>query len=246
MPAIGRIAVPERLFPDKNFTITGPQLAALKKWEPRGGEAFTVSDPENNLFRARLISLSDESASLAAFEETGPAEIGPDIMLLQALPERERMELILQKATELGVSCILPFKSEKSISLEELDARQKRSHNWGAIVLKAAKQSRRPDIPELLPYASFEEALRLTNESDFKIMLSERPGIEGLKGLLDRTKGPVRAAILLVGPEAGLTDKEAKKAEEAGFAPASLGQRILRTETAAIFGVGILRYEFGG
>lgn len=245
MPAIGRIVASERLFRDKGITLRGPGLCALMLWEPRPGEAVTVSDPDGRLFRARLVAISGESADLKVFEEIGTAETGPDITLIQALPERERMELILQKAAELGVTRVLPVKTAKSISIEELDSRQRRSHNWGAIVLKAAKQSRRPDIPEILPYEDLDGALGLAQGTGLKIMLSERPGIETLKGLLDKTQGPVRAAALLVGPEAGLTDEEAKKAEGAGFVPVSLGQRILRTETAAIFGVGVLRYELG-
>ena len=245
MPGIGRIVASERLFRDKGITLRGPGLCALTLWGPRPGEAVTVCDPDGRLFRARLLALSVESADMTAFEEIGPSEPGPDITLIQALPERERMELILQKAAELGVTRVLPFKSSKSISLDELDSRQRRSHNWGAIALKAAKQSRRPDIPEILPYAELGGALGLAQEAGLKIMLSERPGIETLKGLLDKTQRPVRAAALLVGPEAGLTDEEAKRAEGAGFVPVSLGQRILRTETAAIFGVGVLRYELG-
>lgn len=246
MPVIGRIVVYERLSIDKSITLSHPQLADFLTWEPRPGEAFTISDLGGDLFRARLVSLSVESALLRVFEDIGPAYSGPEITLVQALPERERMELILQKATELGVTRVLPFKSEKSISLEELDARQRRSHNWGAIALKAAKQSRRADIPEILAYSPFEEALRHANGADLKVMLSERQRIETLKGLIGKVKKPVKEALLLVGPEAGLTEEETKRAEEAGYIQVSLGQRILRTETAAIFGVGLLRYEFGG
>ncbi|OGP17188.1 MAG: hypothetical protein A2054_00305 [Deltaproteobacteria bacterium GWA2_55_10] len=246
MPGIGRIVVPEKLFLDKSFSLEGTELSALAHWEPRCGEAFTVADLDGALFRARLLSLSGQSAKLTAFEEIGAPETGPDITLVQALPERERIELILQKATELGVTRILTFKSAKSISLEELDSRQQRSHNWGSIALKAAKQSRRPDIPEILPYSPFEAALQLTMNAGLKIMLWERPGIETLKGLLEKTQKPAGTAAMLVGPEAGFTDEEAKRAEGAGFIPVSLGQKILRTETAAIFGVGLLRYELGG
>src|SRR3990170_6248727 len=104
------------------FNLEGDRLEALLEWRPRPGEALTVSSPDGALFRARLTELREGSAVMLPFEEMGMAAAAPEIILIQALPERERMETIIQKATELGVSSILPFKSEKSISLEQLDS----------------------------------------------------------------------------------------------------------------------------
>lgn len=215
------------------------------EWQLRPGEALTVSGPDGALFRARLIELHKRSAVLMPFEEMGMAAPGPEIVLIQALPERERIETIIQKATELGVTSILPFKSEKSISLEELDSRQKRSHNWGEVARKAARQSRRPDIPEVLPYGSFEQALKKAESSDLLVMLWEGAKC-GLKEVLVQARRPVSSAALLVGPEGGFTGKEVNAALDKGFSAANLGMRVLRTETAAIFGTGLLRYELGG
>lgn len=245
MSCRGSITVENTLKTGISFRLEGLSFASLLEWRPRPGEAFTVSGPGGVLFRARLIELHHGSALLLPFEEMGNAPASPEIILLQALPERERMETILQKTTELGVSSILPFKSEKSISLEELDSRQKRSHNWGEIALKAARQSRRPDIPEVLAYGTFEEALKAAENSDLKVMLWEASKT-GLKEALAQTTRPVRSAALLVGPEGGFTGDEAKSAFEAGFAAVNLGMRVLRTETAAIFATGLLRYELGG
>ena len=227
------------------FNLEGGRLEALLEWRPRPGEALTVSSPDGALFRARLTELREGSAVMLPFEEMGLAAAAPEIILIQALPERERMETIIQKATELGVSSILPFKSEKSISLEQLDSRQKRSHNWGEVARKAARQSRRPDIPEVLPYSSFEEALKTAENSGLKVMLLEGSQT-GLKEFLSQAKKPVSSAALLVGPEGGFTSGEVKAALDKGFSAVKLAGRILRTETAAIFGTGLLRYELGG
>lgn len=227
------------------FNLEGGRLEALLKWRPRPGEALTVASPNGVLFRARLIELHEGSAVLVPFEQIGMAAVAPEIILVQALPERERMETIIQKATELGVTSILPFKSEKSISLEELDSRQKRSHNWGEVARKAARQSRRPDIPEILPYSSFEQALATAENSSLKVMLREGSQTS-LKELLAQTIRPVSSAALLVGPEGGFTGSELKAALTKGFSAVNLGVRVLRTETAAIFGTGLLRYELGG
>ena len=245
MSCRGSITVENTLKTGISFRLEGLSFTSLLEWRPRPGEAFTVSGPERVLFRARLLELRDGSALLLPFEEMGKASASPEIILLQALPERERMETILQKTTELGVSSILPFKSEKSISLEELDSRQKRSHNWGEVALKAARQSRRPDIPEVLPYRTFEETLKTAGKSDLKVMLWEASQT-GLKEALAKAERPLRSAALLVGPEGGLTSGEVKSAIEAGFTAVNLGMRVLRTETAAIFATGLLRYELGG
>jgi len=199
------------------FNLEGDRLEALLEWRPRPGEALTVSSPDGALFRARLIELQEGSATLVPFEEMGIAEFAPEIILIQALPERERMETISQK----------------------------RSHNWGEVARKAARQSRRPDIPEVLPYGSFEQALNIAENSSLKVMLWEgaRPG---LKELLAQTPKPVSSAALLVGPEGGFTANEVKAALDKGFSAVNLGLRVLRTETAAIFGAGLLRYELGG
>lgn len=245
MSARGSIKLENPIKIGAAFNLEGGRLEALLKWRPRPGESLTVSSPDGVLFRARLIELHEGSAVLLPFEEMGIAEVGPEITLIQALPERERMETIIQKATELGVTSILPFKSEKSVSLAELDSRQKRSHNWGEIARKAARQSRRPDIPEVLPYSSFEEALKTAENSGLKIMLWEGSRT-GLKELLAQTKRPVSSAALLVGPEGGFTAGEVKAALDKGFSAVNLGLRVLRTETAAIFGAGLLRYDLGG
>ncbi|MBI2400044.1 MAG: RNA methyltransferase [Deltaproteobacteria bacterium] len=245
MSARGSIKLENSIKIGAAFNLEGGRLEALLEWRPRPGEAFTVSSPNGALFRARLIELHEGSAILMPFEQMGMAEAAPEIILMQALPERERMETIIQKTTELGITSILPFKSEKSISLEELDSRQKRSHNWGEVAMKAARQSRRPDIPEVLPYSFFEEALARTENFGLKVMLWEGAQT-GLKELLVQTRRPISSAALLVGPEGGFTKIEIEAALDKGFSAVNLGLRVLRTETAAIFGAGLLRYELGG
>ena len=165
-----------------------------------------------------------------------------EIILLQALPEKERMELIIQKATELGVSAIIPFRSEKSISLEEREAKQKKAHRWQEIAVKAVQQSRRAKVPRVEHYRPFNEALGICTEDGLKILLYEQRG-ENLKNLLRRYQP--NKIYAMVGPEGGFTEEEVRLAKDRGFIPIKLGQRILRTETAAIALVGILQYELG-
>jgi 16S rRNA (uracil1498-N3)-methyltransferase len=226
----------------KTFALEGDALMPVLAWKPIRGSALTVVDGEGETFRARVVLITAERAELLVFEDTGFKRSPLEVTLLQALPEKERMELIIQKTTELGVERIVPFKSEKSISLEERERRSKKAHRWGAVALKAARQSRRRDIPEILPCATFKDALSLAKECSLKVMLKEGPGT-GLKEFL-RGKGGKRVA-LLIGPEGGFTEGETMEAEKTGFAPVTLGSSILRTETAAIASVAIVGYELG-
>ena len=173
-----------------------------------------------------------------------PLEPPFELVLLQALPERERMELIIQKATELGVSCICPFKSRHSISLEERESGQPKAHRWQQIALKAAKQSRRASMPAVVSYCSFAQALDLARPLELKVMLWEKEQ-RRLASLIRGMPAP-KGIALIIGPEGGWAEEEVQQARQAGFALAGLGGRILRTETAAITACAIIQYEWGG
>jgi len=238
-----RIVVGRRITVGTEVFIEGPPLEAFRFQGVRRGSLLTLVDDEGNEFRGRVTHLSGEGATVFPFDLfASSTESVLEIVLFQALPERERMELIIQKGTELGVSTIVPFKSERSISLEEREKKQKKAHRWQHIAVQAAKQSRRARVPLVKPYCSFTEALELSREGGFKIILWEKEG-RHLKTVLGASLP--RKIDALVGPEGGFTDAEVRRAEAEGFIPVKLGQRILRTETAAITIVGILQYELG-
>lgn len=229
------------------YILTGENFQNFALWKPRVGEAVTVRSENKRFFRARVTRLGSDTAEVFVFEGfNAQVESHLKIMLLQALPQKERMELIIQKTTELGVSSIVPFKSERSISLEQRDAMQKKSHKWSEIALKAAKQSRRATIPEIHPCCSFNEAVRMASDSDFKILLWENEKTALLTESIRRLKYSEACSVaIVVGPEGGFEDEEVEEAQKAGFLIVSLGQRILRTETASIVMVGLIQYELG-
>jgi 16S rRNA (uracil1498-N3)-methyltransferase len=245
----GKPLVMDRILLDRKVDIgdevliKGPPLEALCFQGGRVGSIVTLTDSKGNDFRGRIIRLSKEEASILIFDTfPSPTESSLEIVLLQALPEKERMELIIQKVTELGVSAIIPFKSERSISLEEREAKQKKAHRWQEIVVKAVQQSRRARVPRVETYRSFKEVLEVCKEDGLKVLLYEKEG-ENLKDVLRRYQQ--KKIYVMVGPEGGFTEEEVKLAKDKGFVPVKLGQRILRTETATITLVGILQYELG-
>ena len=231
------------LSPNEEVSIEGPPMEAFRFQKGRPGALITLTDALGRDFRGRVLFVSEEKASVWIFSQfPSPTESPLEIVLLQALPEKERMELIIQKTTELGVSRIIPFKSKRSISLEEREAKQKKAHRWQDIALKATQQSRRALIPRVEAYRSFEEALASCTEEGLRILLWERQG-ESLRAVLDRCR--FQRVYGLVGPEGGLTESEVEAARQVGFLPVKLGQRVLRTETAAIILVALLQYAWG-
>jgi len=231
-----------------DVVLEGPPLEALRVQGARCGSILTLIDSQKREFRGRVLRLSDHGATVHLFEAfPASTESSLEMILLQALPEKERMEWIIQKATELGVSAILPFKSEKSISLEERESKQKKAHRWQEIAIKAVQQSRRAKVPTIEKYRSFVEALEYCSENGLKILLYEKEG-KNLKEVLRnffQSYSSLEKIYLMVGPEGGFTKEEVELATRKGFVLVKLGQRILRTETAAITLVGILQYELG-
>ncbi|MBN2373615.1 16S rRNA (uracil(1498)-N(3))-methyltransferase [bacterium] len=214
-------------------------------WRPRLGEIITVQNMEGDNFRARVFAISESRCNVHIFEQLPKnMESGLDILLLQALPDRERMEWIIQKATELGVKTIAPFFSKRSITLEEREKGQPKAHRWPFIAQKAAKQCRRGNAPVIAPYTGFKEALQMSEYYDIKILLWERARDSGI-----HSKFPddiqSRRVCLLVGPEGGFAEEEINMAKETGFIPIGLGPRILRTETAAIAMIAVIQYRWG-
>ncbi len=250
-----RIKVDQRLGIGKELRIEGPPIEALLFQGARTGSIVTVTDSQGEDFRGRVSTLHNERASILVFDRFPlPTESPLEVILLQALPEKERMEWIIQKATELGVSMIVPFKSEKSISLKERDQKQEKSPRWQHIAIRAVQQSRRARVPLVEEYCSFRGALNRCKGPGLRIALWEKEG-KSLRGILreysfrsrpfEGTPGFPSKVYCIVGPEGGFTDNEIAHAREKGFLPVKLGHRILRTETAAITIVGILQYELG-
>jgi 16S rRNA (uracil1498-N3)-methyltransferase len=238
-----RIILDRKFEIGKEVSIQGPPLEALCFQGGRVGSLVTLTDPEGNDFRGRVVRLTPMEASIFIFNAfLSPTESVLEIILLQALPEKERMELIIQKTTELGVSVILPFQSEKSISFDERETKQKKAHRWQHIAVKAVQQSRRAKIPYVGACRPFPEVLGDCKGDGLKILLYEKEG-ENLKSVLKHH--PTQKFYVMVGPEGGFTEQEVRFAKKEGFIPVKLGQRILRTETAAITIVGILQYELG-
>ena len=166
-----------------------------------------------------------------------------EITLAQSLLKGEKMDYLIQKATELGVKEIIPFFSSRSVPLLEKSGRLKRHHRWGRIAIEASKQCGRGVVPKIEPLQDYSEMLRMASPDSLRLILWEREGGK-LKEVLERSKEKTRI-FFIVGPEGGFSLDEVEEAKRAGFIPVILGKRILRAETASLCLLSILQYEQG-
>jgi 16S rRNA (uracil1498-N3)-methyltransferase len=166
-----------------------------------------------------------------------------EITLAQSLLKGEKMDYLIQKATELGVKEIIPFFSSRSVPLLEKSRRLRRYHRWGKIAIEASKQCGRGVIPKIEPLQDYYEMLQNISQDFLRLILWEKEGTR-LKEALEGSKEKVKI-FFIVGPEGGLSQKEVEDAKEKGFIPVTLGKRILRSETASLCLLSILQYEWG-
>lgn len=219
-------------------------VAALRHWQARCGMIVTVVDAAGETWRGRLTELNEIGGLLIPFQRSlRPLESSLQLTVYQALPEKERFELILEKLTELGVTRIVPFVSQHSSTLAARDAKQQKSHRWPEVLRRAAVQCRRAMIPELSPCLDLSAVLVDAQSATLRLMLYEGEGTSLLKETL--TGSPYPQVALLIGPEGGFAPAEVLAARAQGFLPVSLGPRILRTETAAISAATVIQFALG-
>jgi len=243
---VGLLKVSDQLFLGQLARIRGEALENLRGRTGRVGDLITITDKGGRDFRGRIFTLTPDQGEVFIFETfEGSVEPSLEIHLLQALPKKERIEWIIQKTTELGVSSIVPFESDHSITLGERDALQRKSHRWQGVATKAAQQCRRARVPLLHPVVSFREALDFGGRSDLSFLLWERESRQSMRSALAKSNATIRQVTLVVGPEGGFSAREIDWARRKQYILVGLGARILRTETAAIAAVTIIQYELG-
>ena len=205
------------------------------------GEIIRIIDGQGNVYTAEILDTSTNRSSSEARICTHEfyAKPSPTLTLFQGLPKNDKMELILQKTTELGVTQIVPLHSERTLQKPS----QHRYKRWHRIVISATKQCKRAWLPELSEAQQFEASLAQLERFSLRLLLSPHAAGQHIKRVLRETPD-TNAIALFVGPEGGFSDQEITIAIERGCIPVTLGANILRTETAAIAAVAITAYEY--
>jgi 16S rRNA (uracil1498-N3)-methyltransferase len=237
------LCLPRVPVPEEEIALGADFAAALPPWQPRPGEIFTAVDPEQGCWRVRLTVLGPEVRGVPFARLTRPVESPLELHIYQALPDKERFELVLQKLTELGVAHMVPVETTHSLTLVERDAVQGKSHRWPEVIVRAAKQCRRAMLPELGDVVSLDAALEAAGSAELKLIFYEGEEQWTVREALGSLR-PQQIAVL-VGPEGGFAEAEVAAARTAGFLPVSLGPRLLRTETAAIAAATLLQGLLG-
>jgi 16S rRNA (uracil1498-N3)-methyltransferase len=244
-----RFFVPRSLDNQHEITMSGSE--AHHMWHVlrlRSGDRVTIFDGVGNECDGEIIGQNRQTVTVRILESRRPRhEPSLPLIMGQSLVKGDKMDFIIQKATEMGVSSVIPFVSLRSVSRLEGPRMEKRLIRWRRIAVESSKQCGRMIPMDVEQVMSFHEILGWSGGHAVRIILWE--GAQNrLKSLLRGTGvRNIRAhgVVFLVGPEGGFSEAEVKQAEKAHFTPASLGARILRAEAAGLSLISILQYEWG-
>lgn len=228
---------------NKTCIIEGEDVKHISKvLRCRIGEELEVCDNDNNEYICEITNIDKSQVELNIVEVVDmKRESDLKIKVYQGLPKGPKMEMILQKLTEVGVDEIILVQTKRTVVKVDDKKEDKKIERWERIIYEAAKQSKRGKIPKLRGVLSFKEALDDMKGNDFNIAPYEN---ERTKSIKQAIKGvDIKNIGIFVGPEGGFEDTEIKAIEEIGGQSVSLGPRILRTETASLVASSIVLYE---
>lgn len=232
----------------ETFRLDAEAMRGLAFREINVKEAFTIVDQDGRFFRASLKAASVDGGEAVAYEQMRHSTESPArITLVCAVLGRQRMILVVQKATELGCARVVPVLSEHSVQTRDLE--REKPWAWPGQGLKGARQSRRASVPDVTKTLPLEKALvsSFWRDATHRFILDDRATAEPTRDPFPPLEEPMRERdlVLAVGPEGGWSDRERERLVEAGAISLALGARVLRAETAVFAGLAILQHRFG-
>ena len=239
-----RFFAPSDAFSDGMISILGDDAHHIaRSLRMAEGDEITVCDMHGCEHSCRLIRIRDEEC-VAEILSSKQSDTEPPctVALFMAYPKADKLEVVTQKAVELGASRIIPFESSRCIKRPKAEKAEKNTRRLQKIAEEAAKQCGRGKLPEVCEPTDFGGMIRLAKEYDLTLFCYEGDGTRTLKEILT-AQGMLSTVAVIVGSEGGFSHEEAEKAKEAGFAMTGLGKRILRCETAPSFALSSLVYE---
>ena len=229
----------------KRVIITGSDVNHIKNvLRMQVGEELNISNGvDGKEYRCAIEELGDEIICSLRFVKEDNVELPSKVYLFQGLPKSDKMELVIQKAVELGVYEIIPVSMSRCVMKLEPKKVANKIARWQGIAESAAKQSKRGIIPKVTGPMSFKQALEYASDLDIKLIPYEMAeGMSHTKEIIDNIT-PGQSIGFIIGPEGGIDDNELKLAMDSGFESITLGKRILRTETAGLTVMSILMYH---
>jgi 16S rRNA (uracil1498-N3)-methyltransferase len=247
MKQLRRFYAPGSYQPLQEVTIEGKEARHITRvLRMRPGDELLILDGLGAEFHGQIKAAGPQGVVVTLLERREPTpEPRVRVVLAQGIPKGDKLDLIIQKGTELGLSRLVPLSTPRSVVRPEPDWIDHRAERWRRVAAEAAKQCRRSRLPEIAPVQTLEEALRSIPSGALALIPWEGEGESRLKDRL-RKGSPVPSEVwVFIGPEGGWEPAEVATAREAGAIPVTLGPRILRTETAALALLSILMYEWG-
>ena len=232
-------------FSDRSVVITGEDVNHVKNvLRLKENDELIVSDGRGRDYHCRISGITNEEVVADICDICDNfSELSTEITLFQGFPKGDKMELIIQKTVELGVTRIVPVMTKRTVVKLDDKKAKKKTERYNMIAESAAKQSGRGMIPEVTMPVSFAEAVSMAEMLDMNIIpYEEAEGVEYSRNIIKNIKGKKSLGIF-IGPEGGFAREEVEKALDAGASAITLGHRILRTETAGMAVISIIMFE---
>ena len=243
---MARFFVLKKDFRGETAKVTGQELEHMRKvLRLRPGDRVTLFDDEGWEHEGTVCSYTERLGKIQILKSYQPGrESSLRVTLAQALGKGEKMDWVVEKATELGVWAIVPFLCERTVPKLDRAEFGKRKERWQRIALGAAKQSGRTRVPEILDLTDFSELARRPWPCALRLLFWEGEAARGLAQLRQETVR-LDSLLLVIGPEGGFSADEVEEAKRGGFQSMRLGKRILRTETAAVAALSLAQFLWG-
>ena len=234
---------PEEMQPDF-LVLTGENAQHAKVLRLKAGEEVLICDGEGRECLCAISDVSDGQISLVVKNrQDSQTEAAVKVSVYMAFPKSDKLEHVIQKATELGAYEIIAFPSSRCVSRPDEKSLKKKLERWQKIAASASEQSGRGRIPEVLVLPSYKAALERAAKADKALLFYENEQSATLRMALQA--GTYQTVSLLTGPEGGLEPSEVAQAEAAGLQVCTLGKRILRCETAPLCALSAVMYDAG-
>ena len=239
-----RLHVPRGELTDERVVVRGRSLSYLREvLRLRPGEPIELFDGEGRVYASMLERYGDDGAQILIGSMSERPFAGVKVTLAQGLPKGDKLELVLQKAVELGVTSFVPLACERSVVKLDAGKAADRRERWQRIADEAARQCQRADVVTVEPVQSLSSFVsRPVSTGERRIILDEDERSHRLRTeLVDREAH----YVLIVGPEGGLSRDEVATAARNGFLPVTLGPRVLRTETVGLAVLSVIQHVLG-
>lgn len=230
------------------ISILGNDVKHIKKvLRLKEGQELEICDGEGMDYRVSIDTIDNEKIN-TSIEEVYPSkkESNIEVTLYQGLPKSMKMDIIIQKCTELGIHSIIPVSTNRTIvKIENPKAETKKIERWQRIAYEAAKQSKRGRVPYIGNVKNLQNIWKDLCENDLNIIAYENESTKGLKSILHNNTTIIKKIGIIIGPEGGFEKQEIEMAKANGALSFTLGPRILRTETAGFTALTIVMYALG-